>query len=101
MMFQDVHFIRGSAQDEYALERASVFRAHTVILLAARRRLKSFRDPHMADSDAIATLKYVNDACQQRVKRQELDSMPRFVTEIRQNSNLKYLTWMLKVLLLL
>jgi hypothetical protein len=72
MMFQDVHFIRGSAQDEYALERASVFRSHTVILLATRRRIKSFRDPHMADSDAISTLKFIDDACQQRMDREQL-----------------------------
>eukprot|EP00935_MAST-01C_sp_MAST-1C-sp1_P000707 g707.t1 len=100
-MFPDVHFIRGSPLDEFTLSRASAFSAHTIIILASRRPPGSYRDPHMADSDAISTLKFISDACDERIARGEQlnvlsNRKPFIITEMMQTSNLKYLTWMLK-----
>lgn len=96
--FPDVHFIHGSPTELHNLTRASVYTAHTVIILAnlQGKTADQFRDPNMVDADAITTLKFVSDAIQQSSVSAGMDQQPRVVTEIVQTSNLKYFTWMLE-----
>jgi hypothetical protein len=97
-MFPDVHFLHGSALDEHDLDRASVFWAQTIIHLASRPSPADavLPDPHMVDSSTISTLKFLSDKINEQVNVGEIQVKPEIITEIVQNSNLKYLTWMLK-----